>query len=178
MQQALDFISAYSAYFLLGLSVLGLVLLIYTIVLSSKLARISRRRRADLSGDTAEEVLNCLTEQSESIIALQRASDETSSAVAKHGEALMDCVQKVGLVRFNAFNDIGGEQSFALVLLDANRNGVAISSLYGRQDSRLYAKGIINGEGERPLSDEERRAMEAALSGRGSTATGRTPAGR
>ena len=63
--------------------------------------------------------------------------------------ALTWCVQRVGMARFDAFDDVGGEQSFALALLDANNTGVVVTSLYGRQDCRVYIKGINKGEGER-----------------------------
>jgi hypothetical protein len=85
--------------------------------------------------------------------------------VAKQAELAGEldcCVKRMGIVRFNAFDDVGGEQSFALALLNAERDGVVVSSLYGRQDARLYAKSIVKGEGERPLSDEERRAVDKA----------------
>ncbi len=68
------------------------------------------------------------------------------------------------MVKFDAFEDVGGEQSFVAALLDSSKNGIVLSSLYGRQESRLYAKGIVNGEGDRALSDEERRALDKALS--------------
>jgi hypothetical protein len=82
------------------------------------------------------------------------------------------------VVRFNAFDDIGGEQSFAVALLDANGNGVVLSSLYGRQDSRLYAKTIAGGEPDRPLSSEEKRALDQALTGVGTNAGAQAAAGR
>ena len=72
-------------------------------------------------------------------------------------------MQKIGVVRFNAFDDVGGEQSFALAILDSNKTGVVVSSLYGRQDARLYAKAIVDGQGDRQLSDEERSALDQAL---------------
>jgi hypothetical protein len=75
----------------------------------------------------------------------------------------MRCLKKVGIVRYNAFDDVGGEQSFAVALLDSDANGVVISGLYGRQDSRVYAKAIYKGQGERPLSDEEQQALGKAL---------------
>lgn len=76
------------------------------------------------------------------------------------------CIQRVGLVRFDAFEDVGGEQSYALALLDAHDNGVVLSSLYSRSDSRTYAKGLRAGRGTHNLSDEELRAIrEAGASG-------------
>lgn len=67
--------------------------------------------------------------------------------------------QHVGLVRFNSFADTGGNNSFALALLDGLGNGVVISSLYGRNSMRLYAKPIRAGVALVPLTPEENRAI-------------------
>lgn len=68
-----------------------------------------------------------------------------------------------GLVRFNAFDDTGGNQSFALALLDADADGFVLSSLHSRQATRLYVKRISAGSSELPLSQEEAQAVEQAL---------------
>ena len=72
-------------------------------------------------------------------------------------------LQRVGLVRFNPYNEVGGEHSFAAAFLDKDNNGLVISNLHGREGSRLYAKLIKKAEGvEHALSDEEKTAIEAA----------------
>jgi len=93
----------------------------------------------------------------------QSAVDDLRAMQAEQGKTLEGCLARVGIVRYDAFNDVGGEQSFAVVLLDSKANGVALSGLYGRQDSRVYAKAISAGQGERPLSDEEQQALSKAL---------------
>ena len=71
-------------------------------------------------------------------------------------------VQKVGLIRFNPFKEIGGNQSFSLALLDGNENGVVITSLYTREGNRVYGKPIENGKSLHLLSEEENQAIERA----------------
>ena len=78
-------------------------------------------------------------------------------------KAMSSCLRRIGVVRFNAFDDVGGEQSFSLAMLDARNNGIVISAIYGRQDSRIYVKVIANGEAERPLGQEEAKALKEAL---------------
>jgi hypothetical protein len=73
-------------------------------------------------------------------------------------------VQKVGVVRFNPFADTGGDQSFAVALLDAEGNGVVLSSLHGRADTRIFAKQVQAGRSKHALSDEEQDAIRKALS--------------
>jgi hypothetical protein len=73
-------------------------------------------------------------------------------------------IQKVGVVRFNPFADTGGDQSFAVALLDAEGNGVVLSSLHGRADTRIFAKPVQAGRSKHALSDEEQDAIRKALS--------------
>ncbi len=72
-------------------------------------------------------------------------------------------IQKVGVVRFNPFSDTGGDQSFAIALLDADGNGLVLSSLHGRADTRIFAKQVQAGRSKHALSDEEQDAIRKAL---------------
>ncbi len=72
-------------------------------------------------------------------------------------------IQKVGLLRFNPFNDTGGDQSFILALVDSQNTGIVISGLYSRSGTRWYAKRVVKNEGiEHELSKEERKALALA----------------
>ena len=92
--------------------------------------------------------------------------DSLDSSLRKLAESQKGCVQKVGMVRYNAFPDVGGELSFSLELLDGHDDGVVLSGLYGREGSRIYAKPIEGGASSINLSDEEREALRRAM-GRG-----------
>ncbi len=72
------------------------------------------------------------------------------------------CVQNIGMVRYNAFDDVGSELSFAIALLDNENNGFVINSIYGRSSSNVYAKTIENGTSKYTLSDEEIKAVNLA----------------
>lgn len=72
-------------------------------------------------------------------------------------------VQKVGFLRFNPFNDTGGDNSFVLVLLDRENNGVLLTSLYMREGVRTYAKKVEGGETRQPLSEEEKRVLDETI---------------
>ncbi len=71
-------------------------------------------------------------------------------------------VQRVGVVRFNPFKEIGGDQSFSAALLDGNNDGIVITSLYTREGNRVYGKPIKAGLSEYLLSEEEKKAIEMA----------------
>lgn len=70
--------------------------------------------------------------------------------------------QKVGLVRFNPFKEVGGDQSFSIALLDLSNNGFIVTSIYSRDGNRVYAKTIKNSQSEYSLSGEEKEAIEKA----------------
>lgn len=72
-------------------------------------------------------------------------------------------LRRVALVRYDAFGDNGGRLSFSLALLDDTGDGVTLSSIAGRTETRLYAKGVQHGVGERELSPEETQAVRAAM---------------
>jgi hypothetical protein len=71
-------------------------------------------------------------------------------------------VQKIGIVRFNPFSEVGGDQSFSVALLDGNNDGIVITSLYSRGENRVYGKPIKKGQSEYSLSKEEKEAIEKA----------------
>ncbi|MBZ9578297.1 DUF4446 family protein [Patescibacteria group bacterium] len=72
-------------------------------------------------------------------------------------------IQKTGIVRFNPFSEIGGDQSFSIALLNRNNNGFVITSFYTRERNRVFAKPIVNGKSQYFLSKEEKEAIEKAI---------------
>lgn len=74
-------------------------------------------------------------------------------------------LQHVGLVRFNPFEDTGSDQSFAIALLDDRRDGIVLSSLHGRGQTRVFAKPVEGGQSKHTLSDEEAQAIRIAVEG-------------
>lgn len=72
-------------------------------------------------------------------------------------------LQKVGLVKFNPFNETGGDHSFSLALLDGNKNGIIVTSLHTRERTRLYAKEVLLGKAKLELSKEEQKALQLSL---------------
>lgn len=93
-----------------------------------------------------------------------KARIQKQEARLKIVEAISDLsVQKIGFIRFNPFSETGGDNSFALTLLDHRNNGVIISSLYAREGVRVYGKSIEGGKPKHPLSEEEGRSLQQAL---------------
>ena len=150
-------------YLVLALSGIVLFILLWVLALSARLGRLLRQQRNLLRGAHPGNILDLL----ESAIkqGLQTRS-ELEQVLVRFGQ-LADyhrlAFQRAGLVRFDAFDGVGGQQSFALALLDGNKDGVVLSSLFGREGARVYAKPVENGRSTYTLSQEERQAIEQAV---------------
>jgi len=103
-----------------------------------------------------------LKEVVEYLNALEKEFGELSQELRNLKTEANSAVQKVGIVRFNPFSEVGSDQSFSVALLDKNDNGVVITSLYTREGNRVYAKPIKAGLSEYLLSKEEKTAIEKA----------------
>jgi len=75
-------------------------------------------------------------------------------------------VQKIGIVRFNPFREIGGDHSFSMAVLDGGNTGVILTGLHTRERTRIYVKAVNKGKAERDLSDEEKKAIDRAIKGK------------
>ncbi len=143
--------------------VVGVIALIAGLVSLAAARRLRRRLDHLLRGGQATDVETLLHEQWQ---ALREAQAGVASASARLDgvEVLMrSALQRVGVVRYNAFPGAGAELSFSVALLDAEDDGVVISGLYGREETRIYAKPVASGASRYPLSEEERAAIGAAI---------------
>lgn len=113
-----------------------------------------------INGKNVEEILQVLVKDVRTAQKEVRELATRTQVVERDGKMHM---QKIGLLRFNPFNDTGGDQSFILALVDAENSGVVISGLYSRSGTRWYAKRVCKGKGaEHTLSDEEKKALDLA----------------
>lgn len=142
----------------LGLSVLAVLLLVL---------RFLRDRRVRDPGDLppGERLEALVAGHARSIRRLEAAVRQLAMGERRLGEFLEGAVQHVGVVRFDAFEDMGGRLSFSAALLDGRGDGVVVTSINGRQDTRCYAKRVENGTSIHNLSDEEEQAIREAMSG-------------
>lgn len=93
---------------------------------------------------------------------IKRDNSEIKAYYTKLDSDMAACVQKIGLVRYNAFKDVGSDLSFALAILDGNDTGVVLNGLYGSESSNIYAKPVKSGRSSYQLSEEEKYALEIA----------------
>jgi len=108
--------------------------------------------------ENLEEILDYLTK-------LEKNFEELSKELENLKKENKFNIQKIGIIRFNPFFEVGGDQSFSIALLDGDDNGVVITSLYTREENRVYAKPIKQGKSEYLLSNEEKQVIEKAKNG-------------
>ena len=125
------------------------------------------QRHAELAATAAEqmEALRSYVDTTEQAIRQQveAARLEALAAVTVREGSEAGALRHVALVRYDAFGEMSGRMSFSLALLDDGGDGVTISAITGRTDTRMYAKSIAAGSGEHDLSPEEQQAVQAAL---------------
>ena len=146
-----------------ALTILVVIGVVWVLDLQARLRRVQSRYENLLShGDDDTSLASAL----ESLAA--RVSDTTARterlvARAEQMDAtLVHTVQGLGLVRFRAFQDTGGDQSFALALVDGEGNGAVVSALYGRGGTRLFAKPVQGWLSPKALGEEEEKALAQA----------------
>lgn len=149
------FFNQYGIYLVGALLLMDVVFIVFAISIHKRMKAIFRGGSMDI-----EDAIRLLqARQSEFRILI----DEHGRRIVSLEELVPKDLSTVGLVRFNPFADAGGDQSFALALLNRESSGVVISSLYGREMSRMYAKSVEKGASKHQLSEEERQAIEQAM---------------
>lgn len=125
------------------------------------------RRRAEPRGPIQmDDVLRGILEgQARQIQRLESAVRSLNATDHRQEDLIEGAVRRVGLVRYDAFEDVGGRLSFSCALLDDRGDGVVMTSINGRQDTRVYAKPIVDGKSRYNLSTEEEEAIRQALAG-------------
>lgn len=151
-------------------AVVGLVILVLIVALVVALAAwrravaVDRRLEALTRGEDGRSLQGVLEAHLGRVVEVAGAVDRLTgrtTVLEAHGRKAF---QRIGLVRFNPFEDTGSNQSFALALLDADDDGVVVSSLHARGGTRIYAKAVAAGRPEAALSDEEAHALALARS--------------
>ena len=157
----------------------GLCGLAIIMLQSLQISRMKQRVDA-LTGGAEGDLESVLGQHLQTVHEVGQDLDELAARMAVLESAGRHHFTKQGLLRFSPFEDTGGNQSFALALLDESDDGFIISSLHSRTGTRIYAKVVTGGKADATTSPEETQAIEEARSrrGAGATAAGRAAASR
>jgi len=162
MSEITNFINQNQEILIIAAIAVLLLFLLWNIYLHYNLSKIKKRTRsffASSEGKDLEEIIYKQIKKTNEVDCEIKKIIENNKKMKSN---LAECVQKVGVVRFNPFGDIGGNQSFVVALLNNSSSGVVIQSLYSRDGMRIYAKQIKEGKSEYTLSKEEEEAIRLA----------------
>ncbi len=157
------FVSENQDLILLVLMAFTLFLIVWNIYLQSELAKLRKNAKIMFSGKKVTDLEEVILGQLEKSKELEKAIISLKDEDQRILDALSYAVQKVGMVRFNPFGEVGSNQSFAFALLDNYNSGVIILSLYSRDGVRVYGKPVKEGKTEYQLSKEEEEALQIAM---------------
>jgi hypothetical protein len=159
----IHFTEAQSGVLIVAAIALAIVSLVCAVLVLVRLARLRRPFRGMAEAYEAKGAEGALEE-------LLKGVDENREFLRVHSEELKrilhllaGCYSGTGLVKYNAFEDIGGMQSYSLCLLTREKHGFILTNIVGRTSTRGYALDIRDGKPSRNLSDEEKEAFEIAM---------------
>ena len=165
MDKIIEFL--HTDMFLLIISVISIILFIGFIILIIKLVKLNKYYKTFIkklgNGQNIEEDLETYMYR---VAKVEENNGKLAEYIKNLDNDLSKCIQKVGIVRYNAFKDTGSDLSFTLALLDEKNNGVVLNGIYSREMSNIYAKPVENGKSKYTVSEEERQAIDKAINSR------------
>src|SRR5262245_5248146 len=155
-------LAEYGSLLWLALLAAFLLLLLLYLRLQSQVSRMSGHYARLLRGGAGGGLEELLDRHLDRIDATADRVEELDALCQQLESTLRHAIQRVGIVRFNPFSDTGGDQSFSIALLDGDGDGLVISSLFGRSETRVFAKPVHAGQSKYTLTDEEQEAIQLA----------------
>lgn len=150
--------------FLLILSILVVILILFSITLLIKYNKLNQRYNNFIKkmskGNNFEETLSVFMKKVNDVSA---KNEEIIKYCQRLDNDIAKCIKKVGIVRYNAFKDTGSDLSFTLALLNEENTGVVLNGIYSREMSNIYAKPITKGKSNYTISDQEKEAIDMAI---------------
>lgn len=151
------------AYLLILLILLVIILFICFINLNKKYNQMKKNYETFMSGEDGKSLEESLLSKVWEMEELKKQSEEHQKCLAALKKEIEGNYQKVGIVKYDAFREMGGELSFALTLLDENDNGWILNSMHSQEGCYLYIKEIVKGESKLELTQEETESLEKAV---------------
>ena len=148
---------------IISLFVLVVILFVFVISVNLKYTRLKSSYNSFMRGKDGRTLEDSIYERFEELDHLTEATLKNRQAIRKINEEIMSNYQKLGIVKDDAFQEMGGKLSFALTLLDGNNSGYIINSMHSREGCYNYIKEIVKGESYIELSEEEAESLDRAI---------------
>ena len=148
---------------LIVMAILIIVLFVIAISANMKYTRLKMSYNSFMKGKDGKNLEDSIFERFDELDELTKIALKNRKEIRTLQGDIMGTIQKVGITRYDAFNEMGGNLSFALTLLDGNNNGYIINSMHSREGCYNYIKEIVKGESYIELSGEESESLERAI---------------
>ena len=145
------------------MAIIMVMLFVLLMVNMGKTNKLRKRYEAFMQGKDAESLEDTLVTRIQQIDQLVTSERRNREDIGKISDILLHTFQKVGMVKYDAFHEMGGKLSFSLALLDQKNDGFIINAMHSREGCYTYIKEILNGNSIIVLADEEREALNIAL---------------
>ncbi len=162
----LDFFGLFSVntlYVILGLIVVVIILFVVLIVNCCKLKKINDKYNDFMRGQDGKSLEETIIKRFDEIDSLKLSNKIHKKQIKQISDELLTVYKKVGIVKYDAFNEMGGKLSFALAMLDKSNNGYVINAMHSREGCYTYIKEIVKGESFITLGEEEKKALDQAI---------------
>ena len=151
------------AYYIICLLVICIGLIIYICLVNKKVKILSDKYEKFMGGKDGKSLDDVVYKRFEQVDTLLKEDKKNKESIDLINENLLIAVQKVGIVKYDAFNEMGGKLSFALSILDKENTGFVINAMHSREGCYTYIKEIIKGESYIQLGEEEKEAVDKAV---------------
>ena len=142
-------------YLIVGMIIIIILLFIMVIVLFKAVGRVENKYKKLMKGTSNKNLEEMLLERLNSIEEAKEVSEKALKQCERLEIKLKDCIQKVAIMRYKAFENVGSDLSFSIAMLDDKNDGVILTGIYAREESTTYAKPIDKGISRYDLSEEE-----------------------
>ena len=155
-----------SDYIIIGLCGVLLILFILVIINIVQMKKLKKNYRIFMSGKDAKTLEDTLIQRLDQVDSLLESNEENDRNIKVLSKNMQCTYQKMGLIKYDAFHEMGGKLSFALCMLDKKDNGYVVNVMHSNDGCFAYIKEIVNGKSYIELGKEEEKAVKQALAGR------------
>lgn len=162
MEQLKLLFSSHLEYIVLALILLVFILIVVMIISMIRLSKLKKRLSKFMSREEID-LEELLVQYTKKLNTLLEHDQEVQASVEHMEKVVKQCIQKVGVVRYQAIQNMGGDLSYTVALMDEEDNGVVLNGIYGRDGCYTYAKPLQQGTSQYNLSEEEQQAIKQAM---------------
>lgn len=164
MSNGIDLINTVHIYITLLLAIIVIILIILVIVLLKATTKLENKYRKLMRGGNNKNLEDLVISYFDKVDEVKQQSDSLKETYFNIDKRIKGCLQKVSMIRYRAFENVGSDLSYSIALLNYDNDGAVLTSIYGRNESTAYAKPIDKGISRYDLSQEEEQVLKDAIS--------------